>query len=227
MCNKEKPCNITISTITIGIIGIVVVIFAICAFSFGYLPNPENDTANTAIILAFVGILATFVVVSNYAQLKDIENKFDKKIKEVQSKIDKNDEVLKETKSMEYREFKRVTWFAVLELALTLIDNNVDISASENLLREKIKDAKRFYGKNKHDFLDDLEALMKDYTVTGGYARMTVLKDEINSPNYEQELEEKRQQNIKELDERNAEMTKRHKEIMQKLIDKMRTESFE
>ncbi|MDR1760977.1 MAG: hypothetical protein LBR55_00860 [Bacteroidales bacterium] len=49
---------------------------------------------DSSIILAFVGILATFVVISNYTQVKDIERKFenktesfDKKIKEIDTNI--------------------------------------------------------------------------------------------------------------------------------------------
>jgi hypothetical protein len=40
------------------------------------------------IILVFVGILATFIVVSNYAQVKEIENKFDRKAKELEDILD-------------------------------------------------------------------------------------------------------------------------------------------
>jgi hypothetical protein len=40
-------------------------------------------------ILTFVGILATFIVVGNYAQVKDIENKFNKRTKELDDEFKK------------------------------------------------------------------------------------------------------------------------------------------
>jgi hypothetical protein len=43
---------------------------------------------NQNLILAFVGILATFIVVSNYAQVKDIERAFNKKENELNKKIE-------------------------------------------------------------------------------------------------------------------------------------------
>jgi hypothetical protein len=39
-----------------------------------------------SIILAFIGIATTFVVVSNYAQVKDIENKFETKVDYIENK---------------------------------------------------------------------------------------------------------------------------------------------
>jgi hypothetical protein len=51
----------------------------------------------TSIVLVFVGILATFVVVSNYAQVQEIRKEYDKKIIELQSQIkiteSKNEEI--------------------------------------------------------------------------------------------------------------------------------------
>ena len=38
------------------------------------------ELVSTAIILTFVGLLATFIVVSNYAHVKDIENRFSNKL---------------------------------------------------------------------------------------------------------------------------------------------------
>lgn len=46
------------------------------------------ETVSLSIILAFVGILATFVVVSNYWQVKEIESKFYLKVQEIENKFD-------------------------------------------------------------------------------------------------------------------------------------------
>jgi len=43
--------------------------------------------ASEGIILVLIGILATFVVVGNYAQVKDIENKMEERIKSLESEI--------------------------------------------------------------------------------------------------------------------------------------------
>jgi len=45
---------------------------------------------NQSIILIFVGILATFIVVSNYIQVKEIERKFDREIKEIKDELTEN-----------------------------------------------------------------------------------------------------------------------------------------
>jgi len=59
-------------------LGISFIVVTVIAFSFAFtssyfaLKIDLNDT-----ILMFVGILATFIVVSNYAQVKDVEKKVD------------------------------------------------------------------------------------------------------------------------------------------------------
>lgn len=49
-----------------------------------------------SIVLTLVGILATFVVVSNYAQVKEVENQFENKINEVKEIENKFDIKIKE-----------------------------------------------------------------------------------------------------------------------------------
>ncbi len=44
---------------------------------------------DSSLVLTFIGILATFVVVSNYAQVRDVEKKCDERIKELSDKLDK------------------------------------------------------------------------------------------------------------------------------------------
>jgi low affinity Fe/Cu permease len=44
------------------------------------------NLTDTTIVLTFVGILATFVVVSNYVQINGIDKKVDEKIKEINEK---------------------------------------------------------------------------------------------------------------------------------------------
>ena len=67
-----------------GYIGILAVItlFAVAFFGLAILANNcwNFGIAYDPVVLAFVGILATFVVVSNYIQVKDIQRDFDMKI---------------------------------------------------------------------------------------------------------------------------------------------------
>ncbi len=49
---------------------VIVAIVAIC-----FIVEKIDGLGNTSIVLAFIGILATFVVISNYAQMLEIRNK--------------------------------------------------------------------------------------------------------------------------------------------------------
>lgn len=69
---------------------LLTIIFAavISLLTSGNIKN-TTETTGTAIALTFVGILATFVVVSNYSQLKEIERKTEYDIKEQNKAISK------------------------------------------------------------------------------------------------------------------------------------------
>lgn len=58
-------------------------------FLFAVFLNKTYDfgISGDSIIFTFVGIAATFIVVSNYAQVKDIERKFDEKTTEINQYI--------------------------------------------------------------------------------------------------------------------------------------------
>ena len=49
-----------------------------------------------SIVLTFVGIVATFIVISNYMQVKEIENKFEIKANEVKNEFDKKNLLLED-----------------------------------------------------------------------------------------------------------------------------------
>ena len=75
-------------SITISFIALFVAIMAICC-------SVDEDVIinDQSIVLIFVGILATFIVVSNYSQVRDIKEDFTKKIKE----LNYNNENIKQT----------------------------------------------------------------------------------------------------------------------------------
>ena len=84
--------------------GISIIMLCISIFlNFG---NIRID--DTSIVLAFVGILATFVVVSNYAQVKEMENRINK-IESDNEKMSKNCNINKKSideKSTELNELE-------------------------------------------------------------------------------------------------------------------------
>jgi len=82
MFEKSKFSLITFCII---VIAIVVVVFAFFVVKNGFIP--ADDSQNTTLILSFVGILATFIIVSNYAHLKTIEKKSEKINDDLQKKI--------------------------------------------------------------------------------------------------------------------------------------------
>lgn len=67
---------------------IVLLIILIGTDIFIHLPFISIESNYCAIILGFVGILTTFVVVSNYAQVKDIERTFEKKMEKINQKLE-------------------------------------------------------------------------------------------------------------------------------------------
>lgn len=61
---------------------IFVFVYLIIASVFVYCKGVESFSSET-LIVSFVGILATFIVVNNYSQVRDIKEDFTKKIKEL------------------------------------------------------------------------------------------------------------------------------------------------
>lgn len=77
--------------------GIVIIILGIILVT--QTPTLDYNQNYIAVILGFIGVLATFIVVSNYAQLKNTENtiekiktEIDEKISIVNNRLDKMDE---------------------------------------------------------------------------------------------------------------------------------------
>jgi hypothetical protein len=69
----------TISIIALGL--------SLTSIFWGYNIKWNVEVISTAIILTFVGVLATFVVIGNYAQVKDIKDEFRKQM-DISSKME-------------------------------------------------------------------------------------------------------------------------------------------
>jgi hypothetical protein len=78
--NKNEKCDcITILYIMFVIIATVAVIIMVASI---------NNLGDTPKVMGLVGILAAFVVISNYAQMVEVRNQTDKRIKELEEKLE-------------------------------------------------------------------------------------------------------------------------------------------
>jgi hypothetical protein len=65
-------------------VGVIIILLG--AILFALLPCMQFDGNYTGLILSFVGIMSTFVVISNYAQVKDVESSTMERIRELENK---------------------------------------------------------------------------------------------------------------------------------------------
>lgn len=65
---------------------VFVLLYLVVATFVVYIKGVDSFSSES-LIISFVGILATFVVVSNYAQVKAIEDKFNSKLEEMEQKF--------------------------------------------------------------------------------------------------------------------------------------------
>ena len=89
--SDNKKDSIPCWGISIGIIASVAIVLSVLCCSVFVFPNVNWDVnaVSTAIILAFVGILSTFVVVNNYSQLNSAKNETQAKVLEIKNEFDK------------------------------------------------------------------------------------------------------------------------------------------
>lgn len=81
---NKKPYNYTMIMIWI-IMGIIAAAVLCCVVGF-FCPIFKYDNTNN-IVITFLGALAAFVVISNYAQMVEIRNKTENKLKEFEGKL--------------------------------------------------------------------------------------------------------------------------------------------
>ena len=98
---KDRNSRITFFYFISGF-SLLISIIALCGvFVFkGVVVEKES------IVLVFVGILATFIVVGNYAQVKSIEQDFSQKVGELKHEFSKEEKVLKHEFSEKVKEMK-------------------------------------------------------------------------------------------------------------------------
>lgn len=88
---KKKNSNCTMIMIWV-IMGIIVAAVVCCVVGF-FCPVFKYADENN-LVITFLGALAAFVVISNYAQMVEVRNQTDKRIKELEDKLENmNDKV--------------------------------------------------------------------------------------------------------------------------------------
>ncbi len=106
-----------------AIILIVAAVISSKCFDF-YIDNKD-------VVLTFVGIIATFIVVTNYAQVIEIKKNFDQQVRQLKTEYDQNiDKVVEERNRLLTKHVDMLTKFCVahsdenlLKLANKLIEN--------------------------------------------------------------------------------------------------------
>ena len=101
--------------------------------------NWNVEIVSISIILAFVGILATFVVISNYAQAREIKNEYDKKTKELESKFEEKTVVVENKFKSEIQAIEKLFNEKLKETEdrVELLSNHVSYSLFDIYLNNK------------------------------------------------------------------------------------------
>lgn len=114
MCKKNEPSAITVFIVLFAIVTIVAEIVVVSKI--------ENFCAEK-LVLSFIGIIATFVVVSNLAQVIEIRNETNRKLDEVRKKLDLiegyfNDSILKDLANILSKEdpFFKITSKSIISI---------------------------------------------------------------------------------------------------------------
>lgn len=93
-----------------------------------FLNISNTVITNESIVLVFVGILATFIVVGNYAQVIEIRNNTKKQIEEIENSIQLKIEMLSERQKEIIATEKKIK---NIEENILKIENNIDLVAAE------------------------------------------------------------------------------------------------
>jgi hypothetical protein len=96
------------------LLGVIIILLGTIIFCL--IPKIDISNNYVGIILSFVGIAATFVVVSNFAQVKDIEGKFESKVKEIEGRNEQTKEYILDTLGSEIEESKNQTDKEIIRL---------------------------------------------------------------------------------------------------------------
>ena len=100
---KKEKVNLPMWVYFVWLFAVISLALSLLCFFVFVFPNTKWDVnaVSVAIILAFVGILATFVVVNNHIQLKQTEDKIDDKYKEIETLLSDIDDSKKRLVKLE------------------------------------------------------------------------------------------------------------------------------
>lgn len=85
--NKKRWFRDSFPGIMRGFIMVVIVAAVVCCIIGFFCPKFEYLDENN-LVITFLGALAAFVVISNYAQMVEVRNQTDKRIKELEEKLE-------------------------------------------------------------------------------------------------------------------------------------------
>jgi hypothetical protein len=141
----KKPNYITWFWV-IAAISVIALGLAITSFFIGVTPYVRwnVETVSLSIILAFVGILATFVVIGNYMQVRDVKSEFDSKV----------DKIIKES----IKKITTATNERINELERLIPEDDFINDIKFHLVETELSGP---YKKRKNKFFIFMKALMK------------------------------------------------------------------
>ncbi|GHU85415.1 hypothetical protein FACS1894153_0590 [Bacteroidia bacterium] len=144
---------------------------------------------DTSLIISFVGILATFVVISSYSQVKDIENKFEKAISELKDKTEEIDKLKQKADNLvEILKIKENSYLfysdvynSLNNLSNCFYDNeNYDMSFICNIIKISLMEPK--------DQIFTIQRLIDDCNVRESKEYIPALKDFIKKIKEEEQI---------------------------------------
>ncbi|MBP1638943.1 MAG: hypothetical protein H6Q17_526 [Bacteroidetes bacterium] len=152
---------------------------------------------NEAIVLVFVGILATFIVVGNYAQVAEIKKEFQDKIKEINdgNKTERNKlNAELQDKTKELQDLKNSVLYNIGETYRTLSYTSIN----ENLCKSSVGYAIK--GVNAYEQSRDFNEQKYKESYSEGLSQMilSILKDKTNWEK-ESDFDNKRIEEVKQF----------------------------
>ena len=94
MCKKQSEFNVW-RCLFFSVVSMIIIIAGIIIICNGI----SLDISSEKLVLTFVGILATFVVISNYAIVQQTKQEFENKFNDIKNIEDKNKSILFEVKN--------------------------------------------------------------------------------------------------------------------------------